>query len=324
MKRFVFSLTLAVLAISFAWAPGAHAATNVTTCQTLSVPGDYFLQNDVFACATDCFIIAADRVTLDLRSHNVYQFCSEPGTAGVTDNGTPRNNITIKNLGGGGVISLFDHGIDLAASTRSSVLAVNTNVNATGGMKVGDRSLVKNCTVNDNGHVGITIGDFGQVEGCTLSGNGFDAGIKGGDHMLVTRTTVTNTNLGTGIVVGDFCTISYSESSSNGIAGIQTGDRCNVTHNTANGNGIGTCPFGGNEDCNGMSVGGSSSVVGNTENGNTDEGMEVGPNSTVTSNTANDNGEEGIEVDCPSTVTNNHSNTGYDLEGSGCFSKNNL
>ena len=315
-KRIALCLTAA--AISITWAAGARAV-NITACQTLSVPGAYVLQSDVNTCGGSCFIIAADGVTLDLNSHYVYQYCSDSGSAGVTDSGASRINTTIKNSGGGGVISLYDNGIDLAASTRNNVLGVNTNVNAQGGMKIGTHSLVKNCTVDGNGHVGITIDHYGQVQGCTVDGNGYDAGIKGRDHMLITQNTVINTNLGVGIVVGNFCTVSWNNSNFNGLGGIDTGDTCGVNYNTANNNG-GGCPGCGV----GIAAGSSNSVAGNTANNNQDQGMQVGQKSTVTNNTANGNGAPGIEVDCPSTVTNNHSNTGYSFPGAGCFLKNNL
>ena len=75
-KRIVRGLARAALAMSLtiAWVTGASALViGIDACQTLATFGaTYRLTDDLFACG-DCLIVAADRITIDLRGFEIVQ-----------------------------------------------------------------------------------------------------------------------------------------------------------------------------------------------------------------------------------------------------------
>jgi hypothetical protein len=107
---------------------------------------------------------------------------------------------------------------------------------------------------------------------------------------------------------------------------VLAGSHSLITGNTANGNGdgcISSCA-----GASGIETADFSTVTSNIAGCNAREGIEIqGIKSTVSGNTTNDNGDIGVRVECPGTVTNNKSAgngvVNYELEGTGCFQKNN-
>jgi hypothetical protein len=303
-KGLLRGLTLAAFAALGTMICVASAgAAPLSTCGTLKTLGaTYSLTMDLVSCDT-CLVVAGDRITIDLANHMISRppDCVGDGvTAGVTDNGTSRQGITVKN----GMIMGFDFGVFLGASSRNLIRNLTSSYNSADGIRVGERSLVKDSVITYNDENGIIIGDFGQVQGCTITGHiqgasGF--GIFGGAHLLVTDNIVTG-NLG-GISASDFATVSFNDSLDNFFTGVAAGTNSLVTGNQANDNGAG------------IAVGGLSSVSYNTSNrnmrgGGIDVGFNAG-NSLVTGNTTNGNGDVGVTAWCtgtgPSTVTNNNS-----------------
>ena len=143
--------------------------------------------------------------------------------------------ITVKN----GTVSGYEIGVDLADSTRVSVLGVKATNNSIVGIWIGE-GLVKSSEASGN-DIGIEVdGDRGQVQQSTAHNN-ISIGIAAlGDHCLVTM-SFANGN-GHGIVAGgNKCTVSYNTANSNGIAGIAAGYSDGgtghlVTRNTATNN----------------------------------------------------------------------------------------
>lgn len=143
--RRLAAVTLA-LAAALTWLPAAHAAgvVNIDSCQILSIPNTtYKLTQDITACGT-CFVVAGDRITVDLQGHSLIWTC--PG-AGITDNGLPISLTVVKN----GAIGGFGFGIGLSG-TRASVIGVEANGNLFAGIVVfGTGSLVKSSVARNNG-----------------------------------------------------------------------------------------------------------------------------------------------------------------------------
>lgn len=226
----------AIAAVALGPAP-AGAATPVSACGALTKAGErYVLTGDIGATG-DCFLVLADRVTLDLAGHAITGPGAGTATTGVGDESQARTLTVVKN----GRITGFNRGIDLQSSTRSSVLAVDASDNRIG-IFVGPTSLVKDCVVQRNLGSGIiVVGDGVQVEGCAIGGEGVDgnglSGLSGGARMLVTRNTVIG-NFLTGITVGANSTVTQNTSSENGIGGIAADQRSLVTGNIANDNNV--------------------------------------------------------------------------------------
>jgi parallel beta-helix repeat protein len=258
--------TLALAAVAaFALTPApAAAVTPVSACQTLNKAGETYVLTADITASSDCFLIEADRITLDLGGHTI----TGPGSGssvGVWDP-NPHTLTVVKN----GTITGFLVAIDFQHGTRSTVRAITASDNLVG-IQLGQGSLVKDCIVQRNEMNGININSgidssaLAQVEGCLIggpdsNGNG-GVGISGANRMLVTRNTV----------IG------------NGNAGILVNANSTVTHNTVSDNGA-----------DGINVGPGSLVTRNTSNENDGDGIEAVCPSTITHNTALDN--DGLDI----------------------------
>ena len=265
--------TLAILIVAMcALGPApAAAVTLVDSCRTLDKAGEtYILTANINANGT-CFVVLADRITLDLSGNTI----TGPGVGGVSfgvsDNqATTRTSTVVKN----GTVTNFVLGIALDGS-RNTVRNVTASGNQVG-MAVGINSLVKDCIVQSNFGAGIAA--FGsQVEGCLVGGidehgtslGNSSFGIVMGGRMLVTRNTVIG-NGGSGIATSNSGTVAV------------------VSHNTVIDNGG-----------DGISVGAGSLVTSNTANVNDGDGIRVACPATVTHNTALDNG--GLPINPPTS-----------------------
>ena len=195
----------------------------------------------------NCITIAANDVTLDLNGFligpsEVFQFAF-----GVTTSGT-RQNITVKN---GTIRSCTAHGVFLVDSTNNRLSDLRLMDNVGSGMRVGNNSIITNCTAfsngssgistaagegtvvrgctaTDNGTVGILVGSGGTVIGCSCKDN--DIGIQTIFGSTVSQCSAYS-NTTVGIDVGDGSTVSDCTASSN-TTGIQVADRCRVVGNT--------------------------------------------------------------------------------------------
>jgi hypothetical protein len=335
-KGLLRGLALAAFAVlgTMTWVGSAGAVTRTESCGELSTFGEtYILTSDLtLASCETCFVVANDRITIDLGGHTISGPCTDvagagPFSAGVTDGGTTRQGTTVKN----GKITGFEGGINLGSSTRTVIRNLEVSKNAANGLVLGAQSLVKGCTVESNGQDGINIaGDFSQVQDCTISGNGGT-----GINALVTRMLVTRNTVGgnvSGIVAGESSTVSFNTSSDNSNFGVWVGIHSRITGNTTSGNGN-----------SGVATDGLSLVSNNISNDNGGGGITCprfglepcisipndfdGTRSVLTGNTTNRNVFVGVEAWCPSTVTNNTS-TGngddYNFNGPGvCQTKNN-
>ena len=280
-KRIVHSLARAafVVLLTITWVAGASAQViEIDTCQTLATFGaTYKLTDVVFACG-DCLIVAANRITIDLRGFPIVQDIGCFDGAAITDGGVARTLTTIKN---GATFSddigSFDYGLDMRASSRTEVLVFDTIFNNIDGIAVGDRALVRDCLSIGNRKRGIRGGDFVQVQltGTFLNGLGGGSdggGVRVGDHCLVT-VNAAESNAGDGIFTGAFCTVSHNEVRDNDRGIAVEGIKSLVTHNATN--------------------------------DNTNEGLVVQCPGTVTNNSSARNGENYV-FEGPGCVTKNN------------------
>ena len=107
-------------------APAQAALTSLTACQTITTSGSYVVRQNISATG-DCFVIQADYVTISLAGYVI----SGDGTGiGVTDEGNVRTGLTVR----GGVLTNFDTGVDLAASTGSMLQNLRVLDNVSNGL----------------------------------------------------------------------------------------------------------------------------------------------------------------------------------------------
>jgi len=247
LVRDVAVATLAAL-LTMSWIDGAGAVTTITSCGPLTVFGEvYKVAADLTSCGT-CLTVGNNRITINLQGHSITGSC-DPSVApdvvpaGISDGGVARDLTTVRD----GSISGFVHGVDLAFSSRSQLLNVESSWNEFYGIRLGLNSLVKGCSATHNGFHGVRVGERSEVRECDASFNGTEEnggdGIFADDHCLITRNTAHN-NVEEGIATGGFCTVSFNTASNNGDDGIDVradGDRDGrhslVTHNTTNDNG---------------------------------------------------------------------------------------
>jgi hypothetical protein len=214
------SLTLATLATLAAtiWVAEASALTLVSSCpQTLTKAGEtYYFAVDLRA-AGSCLTVAADRVTIDFKDHTI---TGDGSGALVTDGGVARVLTTVKR----GTADSFETGIDLAASSRSSVLYMGS-------------------MVGFNGGDGVSVGTYSQAQENVVYSNSGD-GLVAGDRSLVTKNLAqSNTN---GMIVGKFSNVTGNLAGDNAGDGIHVGSGSQVNGNSATENtGVGIwveCP----------------------------------------------------------------------------------
>jgi hypothetical protein len=139
----------------------------------------------------DCFVIQADYVTISLGGYVI----SGDGTgSGVTDAGNARTGITVR----GGVLTNFDTGVDLAASTGSMLQNLRALSNVSNGLLVGASSMVSSCLVGGHSSTGIAVGTGSLVGGTTVNGGatGVDitcATLLKGHHLTESTDALTTT-----------------------------------------------------------------------------------------------------------------------------------
>ena len=198
----------------------AAGALNIDSCQTLSGGNTtYRLTADLTSCG-DCLVVAANKITIDLQGHSITNTGCPGLNAGISDEESAFDVITVKN----GEVSGYGIGVFLGTSTRVSVLGVTSHDNSNIGIFAGSQGLVKASEVYNNAAIGILVGDRGQVQQCNAHHNG-DFGIFAlGNNCLITM-NFANFNGFVGIDTGpsNRCTISYNTASNNAEAGIDAG-----------------------------------------------------------------------------------------------------
>src|SRR6267154_5446890 len=128
----------------------ASADTAVSTCGTLSSPGNYFLTQNLTATG-DCLVIAADNVAIDMKGKTI----SGNGTgAAIFDASIQHPFAIIRN----GTIRNFQIGIDLDNSGLATISNVDSSKNVSHGIFI-DRccNTLDAITANGNGGTGILI-----------------------------------------------------------------------------------------------------------------------------------------------------------------------
>jgi Right handed beta helix region len=262
----------------------AGAQTGLSSCQTLSAPGNYFLMNNLNATG-DCLVIGAANVAIDLKGKNI----KGNGTgSGITDGGTAQNFAIIAN----GNISGFNDGVNLQASGQAIISNLNSSNNVADGVIIGNCcNTLSAVTTNNNGDVGIVIlSDDSNLTNIQANKNA-DGGI------LVTRccntligSTVSN-NTGIGVEIEqDVSSVVNSKIQHNTGVGLEMVDDAGVIKTNTSKNGGDGILF----------TSSTNHVVASKSNGNGGAGIDAGANTTsgFSGVTANMNAADGVDMGC--------------------------
>jgi hypothetical protein len=287
-KRYALG-ALCALAILFAASP-SRADTPVSSCMTLSAPGNYFLTKSLTSVGT-CIIVDSEGVSLDMKGHTV----TGNGTGdGISDDGGGFESMAIAN----GKIRNFDVGIDLGTSCCVVIRNVDSSKNTATGILIGDCcGLLDSVTANNNGAVGI------MAESCCYALNNIQANNNGAGGGIVTTdccTTVANSTIsgngGAGAFLDGCCSFLVSSTvQNNGADGVDMNDCCNFV--------VGSTVI--------TNVGAGVSLI---EDDNLVTGAKVSNNggdgiflsstfNQITSSQAIGNGGKGANVGCPGAIT---------------------
>ena len=249
---------------------------------TISESGYYYLAANVQVSSSlfHGITIWADNVTIDLKG---FALIGE-GTArrhGIIVEGSYKNikicNGTVRNCGG--------NGIEAETASNSQLAKLRVTDNGAIGIRVGEGSIIKDCTTLSNGNNGIELGYSCTITECTARSNGGAGFLVGGGGTITNCSASRNT--GTGILCEDYsCTVTSCTAVANTVNGITVPNGSAVNGCTARGSGAA-----------GIDVDGDSTVSGCSAVFNGGDGIAATTRCTIKDCTVSVNGSDGIEVE---------------------------
>jgi parallel beta-helix repeat protein len=217
--RDALRVLLVAVALSLAFAPGAHAAkaVHVSCGETITV--DTRLANDLIDCQNNGLIIGADNITLDLNGHtidgagrdNSGADCRDGNCAGIDITGHHRR-ITIED----GTVQEFGSGIWIegGADHRLRRLSLSRNGDGIDVVSATDTAITRSLVDGNVFGIFVADSDHIQIERNSVSGyQGVGVEVRGSDRVLIADNSVSD-SLGPGsVVVGEAAGIFLGESS---------------------------------------------------------------------------------------------------------------
>jgi hypothetical protein len=282
-RRIVAALFTMLLIVGLCGRAGAQ--TGVSSCQTLSAPGNYFLTSNLSASG-DCLVIGASNVAIDLKGKTIK---GNGSGSGITDGGSARNFAIIAN----GKISGFSNGVNLQASGQAIISNLNSSNNAADGVIIGDCcNTLSAVTTNNNGDVGIALlDDDSSLSKIQANGNG-NGGIAINDccNTLVGSTVKNNT--GIGVQMNNCCSFVVASKIQN-----NTGDGVELLSEDNGVIGSTTSKNGG--DGMDMTTNGDNMVVASKSTGNAGVGINFGAKFGIISGVmVSKNHSDGVDMQC--------------------------
>ena len=282
---------LAALAMLLA-ASTSRADTAVSSCMTLSSPGNYFLTKNLTSVGT-CIVIGAEGVSFDMRGHTI----TGNGTGdGISDGGGEFESMAIAN----GKIRNFSVGIGLDSSCCVVIRNVDSSKNTATGILVGECcGTIDSVTADNNGTAGIVANDCCYtLNNVQANNNGGGGGVfAGGNGCCTTLSNSTvSGNGGAGVFMEGCCSFLVSSTvKGSGADGVDMNDCCNFVINStvagSAGKGISLI-----EDDN--------LVVGSTVFSNGGDGIFLtNDTNQITNTSSTGNGGFGANVECPGAIT---------------------
>jgi len=206
-----FLLHAAAAAAVIVAAPTSIAAPKVlNTCTSITDPGAYVVGKNISA-ASDCFVIAADNVNLDLDGFVLTG--NGTGSAFVEQLAVGRKGLNLRN----GVVTGFANGLFMLNSSAMVIDHMQFTNNSSIGVQAGDTVTVSNSQVLDNGY-GISLGQRAAVTNCTVNNNA-GTGIALNIGSTATGNAV-GRNGGSGIFMAEGGLVANTISRNNGQSGV--------------------------------------------------------------------------------------------------------
>jgi hypothetical protein len=262
----------------------AGAAQAVSSCQTLSAPGNYFLTQNLTATG-DCLVIAASNVAIDLKGKTI---TGNGSNSGITDDGGDRDYAIIAN----GKIRGFDTGINLHSSGSAIISNINASNNGSQGVFISECcNTLDSVTANNNSGTGIVIGsDDSSLSNIQANNNGSGGiFISRCCNALISSTANNNNGVGAEIDSSDNFIVNskLQKNSNDGVEMVD--DNGVIKSNTSNNGG------------DGMDFSDTVNLVTATKsNGNGGTGIDMGSNrfGVLSGVQANKNGSDGVDMGC--------------------------
>jgi parallel beta-helix repeat protein len=172
---------------------GEENITVISSCQTISVAGDYVLNQSIIGGSAPCITISSENVTLDCKGLSITE--SSPTGPGIYVYGM--NNATIKNC----IVSNFNVGLFFNGGNNSN--AINNTLYSNGAgilLYYSSNNLVENSNAsNNNGTSPLGLGiALPYSNNNTIKNNSFNSnsrigiGTSGGSDNIFTNNSATN------------------------------------------------------------------------------------------------------------------------------------
>ena len=322
---YVWIAVLIVLS-SLALTGAVSAATPITGPVTITVPGDYYLANNIIDSAVG-IIIAVPNVVLDGKGKTLD---GVDGTSSVGiriyNVGMTLFNVVVKNV----VVTDWGNGVFLTDVKTSQLEKVTVSSNTGNGIVTQNsiRNTIKTCTATNNGGVGILLyenSDSNTLTGNTVTANTFE-GMRirySSNNDILNNKLLNNTNAGINMEGSSFNTVTGNTITGNKGDGLRVFESSGniITKNTVkfNAQGIRVATDSIDNEITGNTVlnnsyngvllidtSNNNMVVGNTFDMNSNSGIRIvrsGEN-TVTGNYVRNNVQEGLYMWDTGTVSN--------------------
>ncbi|MDF7801910.1 right-handed parallel beta-helix repeat-containing protein [Pontiellaceae bacterium B1224] len=323
--------------------PGAPAATMKTLEQVepridlatvagdtnyhhvISVPGSYYLSENIEVSLPSGIQINSPDVSLDLNGFTVSRISGSGGYGIYIENEMDRATVRSGSIVG------FDSGIYgyYADSCLLEKLAVSGCTSS--GIYAGTVARLVDCRAHDNPGSGIRAGSGSNLSGCTANNNQGTYGIQASSGSSLRDSTAYYNQVSYGIYVGSGsslrgCTAYRNIGTGFSSYGIYAGSGCLVadcsSYSNSHTNNTTTASQG-----TGISARSGSTVEGCAVNFNQGDGIRVSSDSTMTGNTGDSNGYSGDGAGIHATGSDNRidgnnvtdSDRGIDVDASGNF-----
>jgi hypothetical protein len=227
----------ALLATTASAAPPDIQGEKIQNCAVITSPGFYRVTANLPAGGGlldngDCIQVGADDVTIDLAG---FELSGIGIGSGITDDGTERQETTIRN----GTITGFAAGIDFdtAPDGQQGTVVEEVRAIANGiGIRVGRSGIVRHSVVRDNtGVVGISVAGGGSVVAYNLVSDNGGIGIQADTGAVIIGNSSTF-NTGDGISAGGATTVVDNTVVQNGGDGIAVSAAVQLAGSVVSGN----------------------------------------------------------------------------------------
>lgn len=168
--------------------------TILTACGSVGT-GSYVLGNNITTTGT-CFILTANDITIDLNGFTIAGD-DDLNDSGITDAGTARENIVIRN----GTIRDFNQGVNIGASDGCRIESITAFSNGAG-IIVGDHCHVSNNIAINNRNAGILTGTDNTVSDNIANNNNTGIALNSSNvrSNFIYNTTNGNVNWGLNVI----------------------------------------------------------------------------------------------------------------------------